>query len=380
MADQQASLATRLAENRSVVGRELEEIELLMRQVQTEAERHTARRDAAAERLTALMDDNGVGQPVREAHEQLMLQYQRSSLMSAQIEVLEGKQKVLQRLLAGLEEAAAAVAGSAAQAPAVSSPHGNGGPPPPIAGQARAVLAAQEEMRRAIARQMHDGPAQSIANIALQAEVVQRLLARDPQQAQTELAALRAMVQHALEATKTFIFEVRPMVLDDLGLLATLRRTAGERQRRSGLPVRFESTGADQRLESDVETQLFRIVDDVLNGFVARKPAEVALRLDWSDEQLKVTVRSRPPEGASRPPPAAAASGADVPGALAEMIRDENAGQKARESARRRSYALPENLWDQLQERAGAVGIDLGEDEDGLRVVAVLGLDSGTTR
>ena len=78
-------------------------------------------------------------------------------------------------------------------------------------------MAAQEEMRREIARQMHDGPAQSIANIALQAQVVQQIITRDPRQAEAELRALVGMVQNALEATKNFIFDIRPMVLDDLG-------------------------------------------------------------------------------------------------------------------------------------------------------------------
>ena len=91
-------------------------------------------------------------------------------------------------------------------------------------------LAAQEQLRREIARQMHDGPAQSIANIALQAQIVERLFERDPARASAELSELVAMVQQALEATKTFIFDVRPMVLDDLGLVPTLRRSAAGAQ------------------------------------------------------------------------------------------------------------------------------------------------------
>ena len=128
-------------------------------------------------------------------------------------------------------------------------------------------MAAQEEMRREIARQMHDGPAQSIANIALQAQVVERLFTRDPAQAEVELRELVTMVQGALEATKTFIFDVRPMVLDDLGLVPTLRRTAAERSRRSGMAVGFESVGADARLGTELESAMFRIVDDAVIGY-----------------------------------------------------------------------------------------------------------------
>ena len=66
------------------------------------------------------------------------------------------------------------------------------------------------------------------------------------------------MVQHTLDATKTFIFDVRPMVLDDLGLVPTLRRVARDRGRRSQVPIEFESYGTDRRLPMDVESALFR--------------------------------------------------------------------------------------------------------------------------
>ena len=95
----------------------------------------------------------------------------------------------------------------------------------------RLVLSAQEDLRREIARAMHDGPAQSLTNIVLQAQIVERLVARDPASASGEIRQLTAMVQQTLDATKSFIFDVRPMVLDDLGLVPTLRRAARERGR-----------------------------------------------------------------------------------------------------------------------------------------------------
>jgi len=113
MADQATGLVADLEARRSAVERELEEIELLMRQARTEADRHAARRDAAGQRLSGLMDESAVPPALREAQEQLMLQYQRSALMSSQIEVLEGKQRVLERLREALVEAGGALAGVA---------------------------------------------------------------------------------------------------------------------------------------------------------------------------------------------------------------------------------------------------------------------------
>ena len=92
----------------------------------------------------------------------------------------------------------------------------------------RVILSAQEDLRREIARSMHDGPAQSLTNIVLQSQIVDRLLERDPAVARGELKLLVQMVQQTLDATKNFIFDVRPMVLDDLGLVPTLRRATRE--------------------------------------------------------------------------------------------------------------------------------------------------------
>ena len=125
-------------------------------------------------------------------------------------------------------------------------------------GVGRVILAAQEDLRRDIARAMHDGPAQSLTNIVLQAQIVERLLERDPAAAAAEVRELTAMVQRTLEATKAFIFDVRPMVLDDLGLVPTLRRVARDRSRRAGLPVEFESLGTDRRLPMELESAIFR--------------------------------------------------------------------------------------------------------------------------
>ena len=154
----------------------------------------------------------------------------------------------------------------------------------------RIVLNAQEDLRREIARAMHDGPAQSLTNIVLQAQIVERLLGRDPDGARGELRLLVQMVQQTLDATKSFIFDVRPMVLDDLGLVPTLRRATRERGRRAGIPVEFDSIGADRRIAVDLESSLFRIVDEALAAYLAGNPDRVAVRLDWSEAVIEVEV------------------------------------------------------------------------------------------
>jgi two-component system sensor histidine kinase DegS len=176
----------------------------------------------------------------------------------------------------------------------------------------RLVLGAQEDLRREIARAMHDGPAQSLTNIVLQAQIVDRLLARDPEMAKAELGQLVSMVQATLDATKSFIFDVRPMVLDDLGLVPTIRRAASERGRRARLPVEFDSMGPDRRLSMELESALFRILDEALGGYLAGKPDRVAISLDWSDrlEARVVAMRDQPvAEGSGETAPSPARPG-----------------------------------------------------------------------
>ena len=376
-------LADELDQERATLDRELAEIELLLGQVKTEAERHETRRTEAEGRMAALETD-GRAPPERlaEARVQLMTQTRRATMMQSQLEVLEGKQRALQRYHARIAQSvpvlrAAMTGASNGDAP---TPPGipAGGPRPAGRGAPKGarpspheVLAAQEELRREIARQMHDGPAQSIANIALQAQIVQRLFDRNLDGARAELNELVGMVEEALKATKEFIFDIRPMVLDDLGLVPTLRRSAAERMRRSAVTIRFESTGSDGRLRSELESALYRIIDDAVLAYTAAKTPEVLVRLDWSASELRTTVQGRPPvvdSDQKRVKDAVAAAKRDkiVPAALATMIREQQEDDAARD------FGLSADTWSDITERAESAGITVDLSEDGWLLEAVV--------
>ena len=173
-----------------VLERELGEVELLLGQVRTRpnATKRVASRPPSASTHCSM--ERAAGTDLREAHRPVVLQAKRAALMDAQLEVLEGKQKVLRRFADYLGRTMQSLAGGMPLGSPDEAGRRRGGL---LAGDAssRSVMEAQEEMRRQIARQMHDGPAQSIANIALQAEVVQRLLRQDAAAGERELNALR---------------------------------------------------------------------------------------------------------------------------------------------------------------------------------------------
>ena len=190
-------------------------------------------------------------------------------------------------------------------------------------------MSAQEDLRREIARAMHDGPAQSLTNIVLQAAIVERLLDRDPDSARGELRLLVSMVQQTLDATKNFIFDVRPMVLDDLGVVPTLRRMTRDRGRRAKIPVEFESLGQDRRLPMDVESTIFRILDEALAAYLALAPERVQVRLDWTEELEARVIAERTPvlpgDGEALPE----IPTDDVPDAIRQMIQDRHDARRA---------------------------------------------------
>src|SRR3954468_9474852 len=374
MNEQLNALADDLERDQETLHRELDEIEMLLKQTATEAERNESRRVQAEERLATIeRDTTAPMEVVTEARGQLLTQTRRATLMQAQLDVLGGKQRALQRYRERVNAALPLVksaASAAAVAPATGSQAtAKAGGRSAISGD---VLAAQEQMRREIARQMHDGPAQSIANIALQAQIVQRFFERDPARASHELNELVAMVQQALEATKTFIFDVRPMVLDDLGLVPTLRRSAAERTRRSGVPVRFESVGTDRRLSMELESALFRMIDDSVVAFVAVNATAVLVRLDWSDQTARATVSGTSPDDSTadqraRAAVAAARRDKNVPSALATMIHEQEEVEAARHAG------LPDHVRVEIEQRAATLGIVVKVSDDRWQLELVAG-------
>jgi two-component system sensor histidine kinase DegS len=377
-------LSGRLSEDLLKLDGELREVDQLVTQANAEAVRHAARRATATEKFEALPPEGDAKERADLAIGLLTLT-KRAALMESQVDVLDGKRRALARYRDALVEYLGAM-GSLDPSMVLPTPPplpddaeseaaDNEAPMP--AAVSRLVLGAQEDLRREIARAMHDGPAQSLTNIVLQAQIVERLVQRDPTSAAGEVRQLVAMVQHTLDATKSFIFDVRPMVLDDLGLVPTLRRATRERGRRAGIAVEFESLGQDRRLAVDLESGLFRMLDEALAAYLGALPDRVTLRLDWA-ERLEARIGATRAIAAPRrksdvdlPTPE---PGKELPPALAAMFEERLADERASaEAAIRESIvALPAANWREIQGRASSIGVtaELLTDGSELRLVA----------
>jgi len=356
------SAASPVAGEIATLDRELGEIDMLITQARVEAGRHEQKRSQAADRLGNLASTSGDPKDILELNGQLVGLTRRAALMEAQVDVLEGKRKAIGRYRDSLARHAEVIDRAAANAGPAT---GADGPLPPAV--SRVVLAAQEDLRREIARAMHDGPAQSLTNIVLQAQIVERLVADNPELARAEVGLLIGMVQQTLDATKSFIFDVRPMVLDDLGLVPTLRRAARDRGGRGGIKVDFESLGADRRLPMELESAIFRILDEALAGYLAAGPETVTMRVDWADHlDARVAARRTGPPIPVLEAEGEPKTGKDLPPALASMMADRRADRVAAVDAARNAaiVALPAAPWREIRQRATTIGATV-ELEDG---------------
>ncbi len=153
------------------------------------------------------------------------------------------------------------------------------------------IIQAQEEERRRVAREIHDGPAQSMANIVFRAEVCEHFLESDVERARNELQELRALVRTSLAEVRKIIFDLRPMTLDDLGLVATVKRVLEGVEKRAGLICEFRVTGSVERLDTHIEVGVFRIIQEaVTNVEKHAKATHVIVQLDYSFQFIYAVI------------------------------------------------------------------------------------------
>lgn len=153
------------------------------------------------------------------------------------------------------------------------------------------IIQAQEEERQRLARQMHDGPAQSLTNFILQTEICQRWFDRNPARAAEELVELKNIAGITFQKVRDFIFDLRPMMLDDLGVLPTVRRYVDSFKEKNDIEVRLDILGEERRLQTHREVLIFRTLQELMAH--ARDYAnaeEIDIKLDMSGSPIRVVV------------------------------------------------------------------------------------------
>ena len=135
------------------------------------------------------------------------------------------------------------------------------------------VTAAEEEERQRIARELHDGLGPALASLNIRLLTVHKLLERDEHSVAEEIQELANQVQASIRDIRRLIHDLRPVALDELGLVPALREYLARCEREHGLVIQF-STYEGERLPASVETALFRIVQEAVNNVMRHAHAK----------------------------------------------------------------------------------------------------------
>ena len=198
-----------------------------------------------------------------------------------------------------------------------------------VSEQRRQWVEMQETERRRLAWEIHDDVSQSLTALMMQLGAAQGLLPKSSDRARSVLKEAEALTGKTLEGVRRMIADLRPPVLDDLGLAPALRRLGDELRERAGVDVAFEVSGLRGRLPPQIENTLFRIAQEALTNIRKHAQAQRAV-ISLQVERERVTL----------------------------LVKDDGVGLlRQREQARRRGDVLIPGGWVVLRGHYGLVGI-----------------------
>ena len=266
--------------------RELKEVALMLEQSQLEVNKMAKRNASISSHIQQIQSqfDTLPCADIRMAYDSALDAQQRLFVMRGQVEKLQGDRMHIDRYVALVDRVLGVF---------------EGGTPADLAERNASATAetvemmvqAQESERQRLSRQMHDGPAQALSNFILQTEIAMRLFDLDQNKAREELENLKVSATNTFRKVRDFIFELRPMMLDDLGLVPTLKRYVDALKEQSTQDVRIVVTGSERRLQSYQEVMVFRAIQELLSNANRHSQAStVKAQLDMGAVDIKVNV------------------------------------------------------------------------------------------
>jgi signal transduction histidine kinase len=136
------------------------------------------------------------------------------------------------------------------------------------------ILAVEEEARTKLARDLHDGPTQSVSAIAMRLNFARLLMDREPEKAKDELFKLENLARRTTKEIRTMLFMLRPVTLETQGLKVAIEQLVERLQETGDLPIRLEIEDVEDQLEANVKAVAWFIVREALNN--AKKYAKAS--------------------------------------------------------------------------------------------------------
>lgn len=153
------------------------------------------------------------------------------------------------------------------------------------------ILEAQENERKRIARDIHDGPAQHMANIVMRVDICKMVLSKDMEEGLNELSDLKESVKVALKEVRSIIYDLRPMSLDDLGLIQTIYQTVNNIADESNIDIKLTLKPVETEIEPIIQMALYRIIQEIFNNIKKHSHAKHAeVKLDYGTKYLVLKI------------------------------------------------------------------------------------------
>ena len=266
--------------------REMKEITLMLEQSQLEVNKLAQRNASITAHLQQVQTqfESLPRADIRMTYDSALDAQQRLFVMRGQVEKLQNDQTHMTHYFGMLEKVLGVIEGGMPKEPRMRGSSS-------AAETVERIIQAQEAERQKLSRQMHDGPAQALSNFILQTEIAMRLFDLDQTKAREELSTMKISATSTFQKVRDFIFDLRPMMLDDLGLTPTLKRYVDAFKEQSGMDVKLSISGMERRLESYQEVMIFRAVQELLGNAQRHSQAsEVKISVDMGDTTVKLVV------------------------------------------------------------------------------------------
>lgn len=155
----------------------------------------------------------------------------------------------------------------------------------------RKVLIIQEEERKRMARELHDETTQMILGLVMRLESTPEVLDDETGQIKSKLEDIKGLALNILDSVHKIIFNLRPSVLDDLGLLSALRWYAQNRLDQVGIKARIEVSGEEKELPPQIEIAVFRVAQEAITNIVKHSQAHnVLINVEYQEKSIVIEI------------------------------------------------------------------------------------------
>lgn len=153
------------------------------------------------------------------------------------------------------------------------------------------ILEAQENERKRIARDIHDGPAQHMANAVMKADICKKVFEDNLEDGFNELQSLKESVKTALKEVRSIIFDLRPMSLDDIGLNQTIEENVKSFTQECNIDIDLKLKPVNKEIEPIIQVAVYRIIQEIFNNIKKHSKAQhVEVRSDFGTKYMMFII------------------------------------------------------------------------------------------